>query len=258
MRTMRQWLCLVKYRILSLLKYPADIVLGVLGTILWHMPNFVLITVIFQRTECIEFSKGYLVLLYGLSVFGDGVQHTFAEALWQFGNTHIKTAKYDEILTKPANSLMQVISSRFDIDGFGGIIWGTFCSFYGYAMLAPINMLGVIEILMAMICSSLVFLGINILTSATAFLLYDNFFVTHTIFELHKFSRFPKEMYPKVIGIILTFVIPVFGATYYPVNSVRNGIFTELLCCFFGCVLYIYICILIWNACARLYKSTGS
>lgn len=87
MLTIKQWFCLLKYRISSLLKYPIDVVLGIVGTMLWHMPNFILLTVVFDNDVRINFSKGYLILLYGLSVFGDGMQHTFTEALWQFGNT---------------------------------------------------------------------------------------------------------------------------------------------------------------------------
>lgn len=258
MLTLRQWKCLLKYRIKSLLEYPQDIILGILGTILWHMPNFVLIEVIFQNAENISFSRGYLLLLYGISVFGDGVQHTFAESLWQFGNTHIKTAKYDEILIKPASGFMQVIASRFDIDGLGGVIWGIFCCFYGYALLGTMSIIGGIQICIAMLCAAFIFLSINILTSATAFFFYDNFYITHTIFELHKFSRFPREVYPRILTMLLTYFIPVFFATYYPINSVINGVFNELLYCLIGSAIFFRVSISIWSVCSKLYKSAGS
>lgn len=258
MLTIRQWIYLLKYRVRSLLNYPLDVVLGIVGTMLWHMPNFVLLTVVFQNIEHINFSKGYLVLLYGLSVFGDGIQHTFTEALWQFGNTYIKTAKYDEVLTKPAVNFMQVIASRFDLDGLGGVLWGIFCCFYGYSMIDLISFGGVLKICIAMICSACIFLGINILTSAFAFVLFDNFYITHTVFELHKFARFPRELYPRLVGVVLTFFIPVFAATYYPANSIMNDMSLELLFCVLGSAFFLCLSIFIWNNCSKLYKSAGS
>ena len=58
MLTIKQWFCLLKYRISSLLKYPIDVVLGIVGTMLWHMPNFILLTVVFDNDVRINFSKG--------------------------------------------------------------------------------------------------------------------------------------------------------------------------------------------------------
>ena len=258
MLTIKQWFCLLKYRISSLLKYPIDVVLGIVGTMLWHMPNFILLTVVFDNDVRINFSKGYLILLYGLSVFGDGMQHTFTEALWQFGNTFIKSARFDEILTKPASDFVQIITSRFDIDGLGGVLWGAFCCFYGYGLIEDMTFWGVIKICIAMMCVTCFFIGINVITSAFAFLIYDNFYITHTIFELHKFARFPRQIYPRRLGMFLTFVIPVFAATFCPANILISNSFIALLGFLMVGICFLFFSVKIWNLFSKFYISAGS
>lgn len=253
-----QYFSLLKFRILAISQYPLDIFLGVCGTVLWHLPNFILINIVFSNMGQTEIPKGYFILLYGLSVFGDGVQHTFAEALWQFGNTFIKSAKFDAILIKPMSNFIQVLTSRFDIDGIGGIAWGGFCCIYGYNMLNKISINGIIKIILCMFCSACFFVGINVLTAATAFFVYDNFYVTHTVFQFHMFARFPKNIYPKWMGGFLTLLIPVFAATYYPAQAFFNAGLFSCTVALFGSICFFKFSVFLWNILSKFYKSSGS
>ena len=121
-RWFKSYCFLLRQRLRSIRQYPLDMAFGILGTVVWHLPNFLLIDIVFDRAQTIRVPKGYLLVLYGLSVFGDGVQHTFAEALWQFGNTFVRSGAYDSVLNRPMPPLVQVLASRFDVDGLGGIL----------------------------------------------------------------------------------------------------------------------------------------
>lgn len=258
MKRKMHWLKLTFFRIRAIAAYPLDAILGIVGTVLWHLPNFVLLEVSFDNMNFEPQFKSYLVLLYGLSVFGDGIQHTFFEALWQFGNNFIKGAQFDQILTKPCSNFIQVVTSRFDIDGIGAILWGGFCCFYGMKGIAGWNLILIIKIILAMASSGLFFVSINILTSSMAFLFYDNFFVTQTVFELHQFARFPKEIYPTIMRFLLTFVFPVFLATNYSANIIRKyTVWQNVLFIFCG-YLFFRLSIFLWNICSRFYRSSGS
>lgn len=255
---LKKYFLILFYRLKSIFQYPVDIFFGISGTILWHLPNFVLINIIFENITNLNYDKELLILLYGLSVFGDGIQHTFAEALWQFGNNFIKTANYDLVIVKPMSNFIQIITSRFDIDGFGGILWGLICSFYGFSIINETNNISMALLFLGLLNAAIVFLAINIFTSSFAFLLQDNFYLTHTIFQLHMFARYPKDIFPKVIGVILTFVLPLFGATYYPIKALMSNLWKNMIIILIFNIIILLSSLLLWKLFSFFYKSCGS
>lgn len=259
---MNQWFkaywFLLYHRLRSIRQYPLDMAFGILGTVVWHLPNFLLIDIVFDRAQIIRVPKGYLLVLYGLSVFGDGVQHTFAEALWQFGNVFVRSGAYDSVLTRPMPPLVQVLASRFDIDGMGGILWGLFCCLYGLRIADAVSLGAMTKLFLSLGVSANVYLSINILTSSLAFVAVDNFPVTHTVFQLHSFGRFPMTIYPRWARTLLTLAVPVFCATYYPAAEIFSRGYLGALFLFMLSILMLVLGIFTWQSLSKIYKSTGA
>lgn len=249
---------LILYRIKAAFQYPLDLFVGVLGTILWHLPGLIMLFVLSSSNLAQLYSVESLILLYGLSVFGDGIQHTFFEALWQFGNRYIINGDFDGVITKPVSSYVQVVTSRFDIDGLGGVLLGLFCCTYYLHSLEMIETGTIVCLFLSLITSGLIFVGINTITSAMAFLIYNNFPLSNSIFQLHTFARYPKKAYPHFITIILTFIIPMFWATYYPSQIIELNHIQFAIFVLSGAVLFLICSILFWNYLSKSYKSTGT
>lgn len=259
---MNQWFkaywFLLYHRLRSIRQYPLDMAFGILGTVVWHLPNFLLIDIVFDRAQTNRVPKGYLLVLYGLSVFGDGVQHSFAEALWQFGNVFVRSGAYDSVLTRPMPPLVQVLASRFDIDGMGGILWGLFCCLYGLRIADAVSLGAMTKLFLSLGVSANVYLSINILTSSLAFVAVDNFPVTHTVFQLHSFGRFPMNIYPRWARMLLTLAVPVFCATYYPAAEIFSEDVLGIVFLLAASLLLLGGAVSSWVLLSRLYGSTGT
>ncbi|HEX9616835.1 MAG TPA: ABC-2 family transporter protein, partial [Anaerolineales bacterium] len=61
-----------------------------------------------------------------------------------------------------------------------------------------------------------IFIALNLITSVSAFWLMDSIPVTLVVFDNHLFAQYPLTIYPRAIGIWLTWVIPYGFASYYP------------------------------------------
>jgi ABC-2 type transport system permease protein len=46
----------------------------------------------------------------------------------------------------------------------------------------------------------------------------DSVPVTRVIFEIHEFAKYPLSMYPRAIGLLLTWLIPFGFASFYPAS----------------------------------------
>lgn len=257
MNTIYQYFFLISRRIKSILQYPLDVTIGIVGTVLWHIPGLIMIFLLNQNTNHLQYKVEYLIVLYGLSVFGDGIQHTLFEALWQFGNKFIIGGDFDNVLTKPVPRFIQVITSRFDVDGIGGVLLGLFCCIYGLIKM-NLGYFPYVQFIMALICSASVYIGINTITAATAFLIYNNFPLTNSIFQFHMFARYPKTAYPQWISFTLSFLFPVFWATYYPAKQFLESNILNLFYIMMLCVVFLFFSIIIWIALSKKYKSSGT
>ena len=258
MKSVSLFFYLILYRIKAAFQYPLDLFVGVLGTVLWHLPGLIMLFVLSSSDLVQLYSVESLILLYGLSVFGDGIQHTFFEALWQFGNRYIINGDFDGVITKPVSPYVQVVTSRFDIDGLGGVFLGLFCCAYYIHNLESIEIRTIVCLLLSLITSGLIFVGINTITSAMAFLIYNNFPLSNSIFQLHTFTRYPPKAYPRSIATILTFIIPMFWATYYPAQNIEINHIQFAIFVLSGAVIFLLCSILFWNYLSKLYKSTGT
>jgi ABC-2 type transport system permease protein len=76
--------------------------------------------------------------------------------------------------------------------------------------------LKVLLLLVAVISGGFIFIALNLLTCTAAFWIVDSVPVTRLVFDNHLFAQYPLSIYPKAIGILLTWVVPYGLASFYP------------------------------------------
>jgi ABC-2 type transport system permease protein len=83
--------------------------------------------------------------------------------------------------------------------------------------------------------------------------------VTRLVFDNHLFAQYPLSIYPKAIGILLTWVIPYGFASFYPASYVLNRDVGNIA--WFGpfvAVLLLFIGYRFWQFGLKYYSGTGT
>jgi ABC-2 type transport system permease protein len=62
----------------------------------------------------------------------------------------------------------------------------------------------------------IIFIALNLMTCVSAFWIMDSVPVTRVVFEMHEFAKYPLSIYPRAIGLLLTWAIPFGFASYFP------------------------------------------
>lgn len=260
-KSINTYFYLIRIQFKILLEYPTNLIFGVLATVMWHLPGFFLIWIITDKMPVFSgWSRNELLLLYGLSVFGDGVQHFLFEAFWSFGNQYIRSGSFDRLLIRPVNELFQIAGSRIDIDGLGGLLFGLFLTVFSLNLLdIDITVVTILQVILALLCSAIIYCSLNLLTACSAFWVIDNTPVTFGVFQMHSLNKFPTSLYPQWLRLIITWIIPTSFATFYPATMLLNKNVTTIS--YFAlpfCISFLFISYLVWNLGVKRYQGTGS
>jgi ABC-2 type transport system permease protein len=70
---------------------------------------------------------------------------------------------------------------------------------------------------------------IEIIVMTLSFFYKGMFSIAYTLFTLTEYTKYPLEIFPVFIRVILVYVIPFYYAVYYPVTSIIRGDFTNIL-----------------------------
>jgi ABC-2 type transport system permease protein len=88
----------------------------------------------------------------------------------------------------------------------------------------------------------------------------DSVPVIRVVFETHEFAKFPLAIYPKAIGILLTWLIPYGFASFYPAEYLLGRDISPILAWAgpFVAAGFFFIAYRVWLFGLRHYSGTGS
>ncbi|MBF8282730.1 MAG: protein of unknown function DUF990, partial [Anaerolineales bacterium] len=101
--------------------------------------------------------------------------------------------------------------------------------------------------------------SLNLITCVSAFWVMDSVPVTRVVFDNHLFAQYPLTIYPKAIGIWLTWMIPYGFASFYPASYLLGRDVGALA--WLGPVVVAGLLLIgyrVWQFGLRHYASTGS
>jgi len=101
--------------------------------------------------------------------------------------------------------------------------------------------------------------SLNLITCVSAFWVMDSVPVTRVVFDNHVFAQYPLTIYPKAIGIWLTWMIPYGFASFYPASYLLGRDVGALA--WLGPVVAAGLLVIgyrVWQFGLRHYASTGS
>jgi ABC-2 type transport system permease protein len=245
----------------SYAEYRANFFIGASSTIILQASNLLTIWVVMQQIPSFNGWGFYeLLLIYGLVTLAKSINHMFADNLWTIGRVYIRTGQFDRFLVRPLDPLFHLIADRFCYDGVGNFLVGV--ALLGTALaglrlaLTPLTLL---YLLIATLSGGLIFIALNLLTCVSAFWIMDSVPVTRAVFDNHLFVQYPLNIYPRAIGLWLTWVIPYGFASFYPASYLLGKDVGALA--WLGPVVAVVLLVIayrVWLFGLRHYSSTGS
>ncbi len=213
------WLFLIQ-RLKILMEYRANFLIGASSTIFLQASSLLTIWVVMRQIPSLNgWSYDEVLLIYGMATLAKSINHMFADNLWTVGRDYIRSGGFDRFLVRPIDPLFHLLADRFCHDGVGNFLVGVvLVTKSATALGIALNPQNLLYVLMATLSGGAIFIALNLITCVSAFWIMDSVPVTRVVFDNHLFAQYPLTIYPKAIGIWLTWLIPYGFASFYPAS----------------------------------------
>lgn len=211
------WAFLIQ-RFKVLMEYRINFLIGVSSTFFLQLAGILTVWVVMGHVPSLKgWNFDEVLLMYGLITLAKSISHMFADNLWTIGGQYIRPGGFDRFLVRPINPLFHLLADRFCHDGIGNFLIGA-------ALVAKsTSALGVawtpllaVYLVVAVASGAAIFFALKLITAVSVFWIVESIPVTQIVHNMHEFARYPLTIYPKTVGILLTWFIPFGFASYYP------------------------------------------
>ena len=255
------WLFL-KNRIKILMEYRMNFLIGATSTIMIQGAGLLTVWVIMSQIPDLNgWTLPQVLLIYGLITLSKSINHMFADNLWTLGRDYVRTGQFDRFMVRPVDPLFHLLADRFCHDGIGNFLVGGALVAIAAARLGIVWTPGVIIYFAVMVLSGgVIFIALNLMTCVSAFWIMDSVPVTRVVFEMHEFAKYPLSIYPRAIGLLLTWAIPFGFASYFPATRLM-GLETPLWQAYGAplvAAVLLAVALAVWRVGLRHYGSTGT
>lgn len=246
----------------GLLVYRADFFFQFFSDLLSQAMNLAFILVVFQHIELLEgWGKGEILFIYGFFLLPYACFNAFFSGFFEVPEKYILKGELDRILTRPVDSLLQVIMEQIELESLSGLLTGILILLYSYRLLDFNLFWWDIPILFVMVISAtLIYGGIYIALASLAFWFEGKVALMPTIYNLSVYGRYPTTIYKGIVRFALTWVLPFAFVGFYPAALImkRQEFYSmAYLTPLMGTLVFVFGASL-WYKGIRRYCGTGS
>jgi ABC-2 type transport system permease protein len=251
----------VRANLRKVLEYRTNFAIGVAAIMTRHVIGLLTLWVIFAHTRALGRWEPYQVLyLYGYMSLIVAIWHaTLANTLRV--EVLVRDAGFDLFLVRPLPPLFQLMFYYFDDDALGDFIPAIACLAVASARLdvryTPATML---VFALGLAGGVLIHFGIHLLLSAWSFWYVKSRALLNLFSELRRFGDYPLDIFPVTIQWLLTVVVPIAFAGFFPaaeVLSPESFVWIAWLSLPVG-VLAVAVGGVVWHRGLATYQSAGS
>ena len=246
--------------LLLAMQYRAEFLLDGFVEIFWMVPAIVPLVVVFHNRATLgEWSYGEALMVVGWFTFLQGVLEGVINPSLVTVVEHIRKGTLDFVLLKPADAQFLVSTARFQpwqcvnvLTAIGIFAWGFHVLGRGPA---PIDVGAAAA---AMVSAVVVLYSLWILTVSTAFYVVRIDNLTQLFNAVFDAARWPVSVFPRVVRLVFTFVIPLAVMTTYPARALLGILdLPHLAGALGGAVVAFAVARVVWTASIARYTSAG-
>jgi len=205
---------------LSLMAYPATFVSMNLAGVLYAFGSVAAVWVLFSKVQAIgDWTLPQVLLIYGLSILSRSLFHLFWIELMTLPGM-IRDGSIDRILVRPLNPLYQVVAGYLDNDDWGELATALILIWTSLGALGRRTLPNLLWVFVSGLSGSLIFASMHLLGNAVAFFTVDSRGFGSLAWTVDEFSRYPADIYGKGVQTLITWIIPVAFASFYPAQLI--------------------------------------
>lgn len=252
---------LISQYLKSRLSFKTDSFFAIIGLTFLNLTGVLSIIFIFKRIPALSGWTYYeLLFMHGYMLLACLPQQLFFDRLWELSG-EIMWGNFILYYFRPINIMFSFIAEKIDLKGFGGAVISIALLVYaGLNIDIHWSLIKVIFAFLFFAGSALVYLGIRIITSSTAFWMISNISVMNFVAGMEGYGRYPLTIFPKAIRMFFTYMIPFMFLAYFPVNILLNENSFSISWLFTPAagIIVMIIAGFIWKKGIESYSGTGS
>jgi ABC-2 type transport system permease protein len=250
-----------KSAILRDLEYRANVVTYTLLSLIGGAVTIASMTIFFVHTDHIgDWTFHEVLIVLGLFQLFIGLVDTFISPNVQDFTEHIRTGTMDFILTKPINSQFHASLRKINIFRGVDVLIGLGLVLYALPYLPSQPSLDrVLMFIVLILCAATMLYSLIMLliTSAFWFVQLEN--ITELIFTFYEAGRFPVNIFPFWVRVLLTFIVPIAFITTVPASVLLGRLNAEFVLYSIGIAAILFVASsLFWRFAVRHYSSASS
>lgn len=263
MRYIKLYATYAKLSLMSKLVYKVNAIIGILAFLFMEATSLLTLYILVSSVPSIDGYNIYQIgMLFGITNMAVGIDHLFTDRLWTVAYFEVKHGKLDHMFLRPVPVLFQVIASEVQLEALGELIVAVaMISFCGSRVEISGGVGAILLVVLGIICAALIISSFKIMVASLAFKFKRSGPLLQFIYNFSGFTKYPMNIYPKAIRVILTFIIPLGLCLFYPFDNLFRPIESPHLIALMMVgftALFSTVCIFVWSKLVKMYESTGT
>ena len=263
MKYVKLYFTYAKLSLMSKLVYKVNALIGIIAFLFAEATSLATLYFLVSAVPSIDgYSIYHIGLLFGLTNMAVGIDHLLTDRLWTVAYFEVKLGKLDHMFLRPLPVLFQVLASEVQLEALGELIIATAMILLCGSQVTVTGGIGAIALVaLGIICAAVIITSFKIMVASLAFKFKRSGPLLQFIYNFSGFTKYPLNIYPKFIRVILTFIIPLGLCLFYPFENlfrpIENAPLVAVGMVAFTAV-FSAICVFVWNKLVKMYESTGT
>ena len=258
------WLT-IAYSFKSIASYRTAFVMNALAQIVSYLVDFGLTWIMVNAFGAMNgWTRYEVILLYAMSLASYALAGFFFFNIRQMSRD-IRSGQFDDVLVKPMGALAYLICTRFNRGYVAHLALAIGLMVFCFGQMDVTLTAGKwLFFCLAVLCGALVYAGMFLIATIPAFFVVESRALGNLIFYFRQMSYYPLSIFPTILQVALTVVIPYGMINFFPAQAVLNkadylflGPRIPVLAPLIALAFFI-LSVLLFQIGIRHYKSSGS
>lgn len=251
----------LKRELKTALEYKTSFIFNLIGQSAYFFSLYYMILALFDKFSNVKgYTKYEVLLCFAIINIGFSINEVFFRGIDTFDELIID-GSLDRLLLRPYNVLIQVLWHKMDLVKIARIFQAFIILVISISKLNLVMTIDkIILVIMMIISSSLIFLGLLIISASYNFFTIQGLEIKNLLTDGGKhMAQYPIGIFKKGFIFIFTFIIPYASINYYPLLYLL-GKSNSLLYYFSPLLVIVYFipCLFCFKLGLKHYNSVGS
>ena len=206
-----------------------------------------------------------IVFMYGISIVSHGLSIILFVQTW-YMDSSILYGEFDRYLLRPMNVFFQFCISFFNLIGLTDLLPATVILTYGCILVGFVpGIFNIIKLIVVILSATMIRGAIYLFIGSVAFYIKGRNSLAGITTTLYQYTTmYPLSIYPRIIQVIFTFIIPLGFVSFYPASDfldIETGIMPTSnlwIICAGVAILTFYLAYVFFKNGMKRYESAGS